>query len=81
MPLPSGSDNGSLSLNQPLLQLNVSGISEGLQHMEVGPSRISKGKDRHLQLVIFIPVFVGKCKGNCRPVSPGVEMSNVWQGI
>jgi len=33
-PLPSGSDNGSLSLGQPSLQPNVSGISEGLRHME-----------------------------------------------
>jgi len=34
-PLSSGSDNGSLSLSQP----NVSGISEGLWHMEVEPTR------------------------------------------
>ena len=44
VPLPSGSDNGSLSLSQPSLQPNVSGISEGLRRMEVEPSERKKEK-------------------------------------
>jgi len=43
-PLSSGSDNGSLSLGQPSLQPNVSGISEGLRRMEVEPTGRSRRK-------------------------------------
>ena len=44
-PLSLGSDHGSLSLGQPSSHVQpntISGISEGLRHMEVEPTRRSK---------------------------------------